>query len=101
MAVWLQPTQLQAVAFLHLRAIFCLGWFPLESKDATFNDPKLAINKVYTKTGDKGTTSLVGGQRVPKHAARIEAYGTVDELNSYIGLIRDLYSSVCLTYFFF
>lgn len=45
--------------------------------------------KVYTKTGDKGTTSLFGGQRVPKHHIRIEAYGTVDELNSYIGLIRD------------
>ncbi len=45
--------------------------------------------KVYTKTGDKGLTSLFGGQRVPKHHIRIEAYGTVDELNSYIGLIRD------------
>ena len=45
--------------------------------------------KVYTKTGDKGTTSLFGGARVPKHHLRIESYGTVDELNSYIGLIRD------------
>lgn len=45
--------------------------------------------KVYTKTGDKGTTSLFGGTRVPKHHVRIESYGTVDELNSYIGLIRD------------
>ncbi|MCW3070911.1 MAG: hypothetical protein JWO44_801 [Bacteroidetes bacterium] len=45
--------------------------------------------KVYTKTGDKGQTSLIGGTRVPKHHMRIEAYGTVDELNSYIGLIRD------------
>ena len=45
--------------------------------------------KVYTKTGDKGQTSLIGGVRVPKHHIRIEAYGTVDELNSYIGLIRD------------
>ena len=45
--------------------------------------------KVYTKTGDKGQTSLFGGKRVPKHNIRIEAYGTVDELNSYIGLIRD------------
>ncbi|MFA5298858.1 MAG: cob(I)yrinic acid a,c-diamide adenosyltransferase [Lutibacter sp.] len=44
--------------------------------------------KIYTKTGDKGTTSLFGGTRVPKHHVRIEAYGTVDELNSYIGLIR-------------
>ena len=46
--------------------------------------------KIYTKTGDKGETSLIGGTRVPKHHVRIEAYGTVDELNSYIGLLRDL-----------
>jgi cob(I)alamin adenosyltransferase len=46
--------------------------------------------KIYTKTGDKGQTSLFGGTRVPKHHIRIESYGTVDELNSYIGLIRDL-----------
>jgi cob(I)alamin adenosyltransferase len=45
--------------------------------------------KIYTKTGDLGMTSLIGGTRVPKHHLRIEAYGTVDELNSYIGLIRD------------
>lgn len=45
--------------------------------------------KIYTKNGDKGTTSLIGGTRVPKHSLRIESYGTVDELNSYVGLIRD------------
>ncbi len=45
--------------------------------------------KVYTKTGDKGTTALFGGTRVPKHHIRIESYGTIDELNSYIGLLRD------------
>lgn len=45
--------------------------------------------KIYTKTGDKGQTSLLGGTRVAKHHIRIEAYGTVDELNSHIGLIRD------------
>lgn len=45
--------------------------------------------KVYTKTGDKGTTALFGGTRVPKYHLRIESYGTVDELNSHIGLIRD------------
>lgn len=45
--------------------------------------------KIYTKTGDKGYTSLIGGTRVPKYHARIESYGTVDELNSYIGLIRN------------
>lgn len=45
--------------------------------------------KIYTKTGDKGTTALFGGTRVPKHHIRIESYGTVDELNSHIGLVRD------------
>ena len=45
--------------------------------------------KIYTKTGDKGQTSLIGGTRVSKSHLRIEAYGTVDELNSYIGLLRD------------
>ena len=45
------------------------------------------INRVYTKTGDDGTTALVGGARAPKDAARIESYGTVDELNATIGLV--------------
>ncbi len=45
--------------------------------------------KIYTKTGDKGKTSLFTGKRVSKHDLRIESYGTVDELNSYIGLIKD------------
>ncbi|MFC0772213.1 cob(I)yrinic acid a,c-diamide adenosyltransferase [Terrimonas alba] len=47
-------------------------------------------SKIYTKTGDKGTTSLIGGTKVSKAHLRIEAYGTVDELNSYIGLCKDL-----------
>jgi cob(I)alamin adenosyltransferase len=51
-----------------------------------FNEPKLAINRVYTRRGDTGLTSLVGGQRVPKDHARIECYGTVDELNAFVGL---------------
>lgn len=46
------------------------------------------ITKVYTRTGDDGTTGLGGGQRVPKDSARIEAYGTVDELNSQISVAR-------------
>ncbi|MFZ9661141.1 MAG: cob(I)yrinic acid a,c-diamide adenosyltransferase [Chitinophagaceae bacterium] len=46
--------------------------------------------KIYTKTGDEGTTSLIGGTKVPKSHLRIEAYGTIDELNSYIGLCKDL-----------
>ncbi len=45
--------------------------------------------KIYTKTGDKGQTSLIGGTRVPKYHLRIESYGTIDELNSWIGIIRD------------
>ena len=49
----------------------------------------LSKMKVYTKTGDSGTTALFGGTRVSKHHIRIESYGTVDELNSHIGLIRD------------
>ena len=46
--------------------------------------------KIYTKRGDKGETSLIGGERVPKYNERVEAYGTIDELNSYIGLIYEL-----------
>ena len=45
--------------------------------------------KIYTKTGDDGTTGLFGGTRVAKHHIRIDSYGTVDELNSWLGLIRD------------
>ncbi len=53
--------------------------------DEKFRDPELAINRVYTRKGDGGQTRLVGGQRVSKDAARIEAYGTVDELNAFVG----------------
>jgi cob(I)alamin adenosyltransferase len=53
-----------------------------------FDEPRLAINRVYTRTGDRGDTGLAGGQRVPKDGARIEAYGTVDELNSFLGVAR-------------
>lgn len=45
--------------------------------------------KIYTKTGDKGKTALIGGTKVPKSHIRIETYGTIDELNSYIGLVND------------
>ncbi|HET8579195.1 MAG TPA: cob(I)yrinic acid a,c-diamide adenosyltransferase [Methylomirabilota bacterium] len=48
----------------------------------------IRITRVYTRTGDKGDTALVGGRRVPKDAPRIEAYGTIDELNSILGLAR-------------
>ena len=53
-----------------------------------FNEPRLALSRIYTKTGDQGETGLVGGQRVPKDAQRIEVFGTVDELNSFVGLAR-------------
>jgi cob(I)alamin adenosyltransferase len=52
--------------------------------------------KIYTKTGDKGETSLIGGTRVPKYNERIEAYGTLDELNSFIGYLRDQLTDVHL-----
>jgi len=55
-------------------------------EDPKFNEPRFTINRVYTRGGDKGETSLVGGQRLPKDDLRIEAYGTVDELNSFVGL---------------
>jgi cob(I)alamin adenosyltransferase len=53
-----------------------------------FENPRLAINRVYTRQGDGGETGLAGGQRVPKDGPRIEAYGTVDELNAFIGAAR-------------
>lgn len=51
------------------------------------------MNKIYTKTGDKGTTSLVGGERVDKFNIKVESYGTIDELNSVVGLLRSFLNS--------
>ena len=56
--------------------------------DEPFEEPRLAINRVYTRQGDRGETALAGGQRVPKDGPRIEAYGTVDELNAFLGAAR-------------
>lgn len=53
-----------------------------------FDSPRVAINRVYTRRGDQGETSLAGGQRVAKDSPRIEAYGTVDELNAFLGAAR-------------
>jgi cob(I)alamin adenosyltransferase len=53
-----------------------------------FDKPRLAINRVYTRQGDGGETALAGGQRVPKDSLRIDAYGTVDELNAFVGVAR-------------
>ena len=54
--------------------------------DKPFHEPRIALNRIYTKRGDRGETSLAGGQRVPKDAPRIASYGTVDELNAFVGL---------------
>jgi cob(I)alamin adenosyltransferase len=61
-----------------------------------FDTPRLAINRVYTRQGDGGETALAGGQRVPKDGLRIEAYGTVDELNSFLGTARATVSEAAL-----
>lgn len=53
--------------------------------EKTFDDPRLALNRIYTRQGDTGETHLAGGQRVAKDSRRIEAYGTVDELNAFLG----------------
>ncbi len=59
-----------------------------KSGEASFHDPELTINRVYTRTGDGGSTRLVGGQLVEKDDRRIEVYGTIDELNSFVGQAR-------------
>src|SRR5271169_3131553 len=48
----------------------------------------IRLTRIYTRTGDKGQTALVGGRRVPKESLRLEAYGTVDELNAIVGIVR-------------
>jgi len=53
-----------------------------------YKEPALALNRIYTRTGDAGETALASGERIPKDALRIECYGTVDELNAWIGLAR-------------
>jgi cob(I)alamin adenosyltransferase len=57
-----------------------------DSGQEKFDQPRLALNRIYTKTGDQGQTHLAGGQRVSKDSPRIECYGTVDELNAFIGM---------------
>jgi cob(I)alamin adenosyltransferase len=61
----------------------------MKESNTHFNEPRLAINRVYTRSGDTGQTSLVGGQRLAKNDLRIEAYGSIDELNSFVGLARE------------
>jgi cob(I)alamin adenosyltransferase len=62
-----------------------------------FDQPRMAINRVYTRRGDRGETTLAGGQRVPKDGARIEAYGAVDELNAFLGAARVTASELAAT----
>lgn len=57
-----------------------------QPEDKPFSQPRLALNRIYTRLGDSGQTALAGGQRVPKDSPRLEAYGAVDELNSFTGL---------------
>lgn len=59
-----------------------------DEKEKKYRDPELAINRVYTKKGDAGETRLVGGQKVQKSHIRIESYGTLDELNAFVGQAR-------------
>ncbi len=56
--------------------------------EETFNEPRVALNRIYTRRGDKGQTQLVGGQSIIKDDLRIECYGTVDELNAFVGAAR-------------
>lgn len=59
-----------------------------------YNEPRLALNRIYTRTGDAGETALVSGERIPKDSLRIECYGTVDELNAFVGLARQTASEL-------
>ena len=54
--------------------------------ESKFDTPRIALNRIYTKAGDQGQTHLAGGQRVSKDSLRIECYGTVDELNAFVGM---------------
>jgi cob(I)alamin adenosyltransferase len=66
--------------------------------ESKFNQPRLVIGRVYTKGGDSGETSLVGGQRLPKDSLRIEAYGTIDELNAFVGAACQTVREVVVEY---
>jgi cob(I)alamin adenosyltransferase len=63
-----------------------MGQNPEPMPDPKFDEPRIALNRIYTKTGDRGETHLAGGQRVAKDSLRIDCYGTVDELNAFVGM---------------
>jgi cob(I)alamin adenosyltransferase len=65
----------------------------IKTKIHVYTHKKMAF-KIYTKTGDEGQTALFGGRRLPKSHLRIESYGTVDELNSFLGLVRDMTNDI-------
>ena len=71
-----------------LRKLGPAGYQTTNMSDPAYKDPDVNLGRIYTKRGDRGETSLVGGTSVPKDHLRIEAYGTVDELNSFIGVAR-------------
>lgn len=77
------------IYFLHLYLTQKTNYYLKAKTKEVAKKHKNKPMKIYTKTGDKGTTALFGGTRVPKHHIRIDSYGTVDELNSHLGLIRD------------
>jgi cob(I)alamin adenosyltransferase len=60
----------------------------IDVSEKTFNEPRIALNRIYTRMGDRGETHLAGGQRVAKDDLRIDCYGTVDELNAFVGIAR-------------
>jgi cob(I)alamin adenosyltransferase len=60
----------------------------IDVSEKTFNEPRIALTRIYTRTGDAGQTGLAGGQRVAKDDLRIDCYGTVDELNAFVGVAR-------------
>jgi cob(I)alamin adenosyltransferase len=74
--------------YLVLPDFATLGLGKTKLSEQIFNEPRLALNRIYTRRGDSGETSLVGGQRVHKDDLRIESYGTIDELNAFIGNAR-------------
>ena len=55
-------------------------------EEKPYNEPRLSLNRIYTKTGDKGETGLVGGTRIGNDALRLDCYGTIDELNAFAGM---------------
>jgi cob(I)alamin adenosyltransferase len=86
--IYLEPLPIQEKCLSYYRLVPSLTMFVGMPTIASLSHKQMRISKVYTKTGDGGETSLVGGERVSKASARVDSYGEVDELNSIIGLAR-------------